>query len=31
MANLQRKEFSGEMGGDSVARKVRREKRGEPV
>jgi hypothetical protein len=31
MANLQRRKFGGELGGDSVARKERREKREEPV
>jgi hypothetical protein len=29
MANLQRRKFGGELGGDSVARKVQREKWGE--
>jgi hypothetical protein len=31
MATLQRNEFSGEVGGDSVARKVRGEKRREQI
>jgi hypothetical protein len=31
MANLRRRKFGGEFGGDSVARNERREKREEPV
>jgi hypothetical protein len=31
MANFQRRRFGGELGGESVARNERREKRGEPA